>query len=612
MDSKREELAQHDQASPNEVAWTYEIPFQYAWVAPELVEMTLDPECAAAFLESELSSICRVRIDLAAPNSKGSATRMRVWQLLASCPFCDAGKDQLLRSGNWVDVYEWPEDMEADLLNDGHPRSGSYIGIRVMYEEGGIERCLDWQFFSKAMRSWGLKACSGNGSSIADEGLVDPMGLPPNGSLKNAVNVYGVSLAETLATLDEESSTEHGTRKDASNGHAAETIAREFGIEGYFGGLYRCGHCGNTFAVVYRDPWDDTKEGRYRIMPEIAQAIDQLLAKRGHADAVSGEGATTLGHVPTMSAHVGQDKNRITLRANIAGLMHELVFDTAVGSFLLDDDPFVSDEPTPHLRIDALRSCPLIGDFISEMPGLVIDLLAMLPPLPEGVDLRPTRLQEFGCGINLLVAANRFVGYPAAFYDEMVLSASGSSSTCGLELAYPFGSGLPRDYAGVDVLFEKTGLPDDNQLKQALADRPQLLLNILRKSDMPFASVDVLSRFFQLPEIDFCMRVLGFFSTSAAGWRRLVEAKGEEAVFSYVEEQARLPHVSSNLPKLEQFCDVSAILGVLCDSVTDEQLASVRMDMLHEDLMALLEANSRLRNHDLDDLWSSGDDACNV
>lgn len=551
MSTKGEHLAKHGLDSANEVAWTYEIPFQYVWVAPEAVKTTFDPESAAAFIESEFPSVCRVRVDLAAPNSKRRVDRVHVWQLRASCPFCDAGKDQLLSSRHWVDVYEWSEDMEADLQN-----ADSLIGER-----------------------------------------------PRSGTY---------SLAETLAALSEESSVEHGAREDASHGSETETIAREFGIEGYCGGAYRCEHCGNTFAIVFRDPWDDTKEGRYRLMAEVSEALDRLLARWNHTDTTDSEGGHALGHVPTMSVQVSQGENRIAVRANIAGRMHELAFDTANGGFLLDDDPYVIDDRTARLSAYSVRNHPLIDDCLSEVPGLVLDLLAMLPPLPEGVNVSPIKLQGRGYGINLLVAANRFVGYPAAFYNEMALTSSVDASTCGLELTYPFESGLPRNYSDVETLYKQTGLPDDERLRRALADRPQVLLDVLRKSDLPFDSIDVLSRFFQLPEIDFCMRVLDFFPKSAAGWRRLVEAKGEEAVFSYIEKQANVPHVESKLPELEQFGDVSAILNALYDSVTDEQLASVCMDMLHEDLMALLEANSRLRNHDLDDLWSSGDDACNV
>lgn len=625
MSTKGEHLSRYGQDSANEVAWTYEIPFQYAWVAPEAVETTIDPESAAAFIESEFPSVCRVRVDLAAPNSKRRVDRVHVWQLRASCPFCDAGKDQLLSSRHWVDVYEWSEDMEADLQNADsligeRSRSGTYFGLRVMHELGGIEKCLDWQLLSKAMRAWGLKACLESHPSVADEELSEECGTPANGmpsesSPEDDVNVYGISLAETLAALSEESSVEHGAREDASHGSETEAIAREFGIEGYFGGAYRCEHCGNTFAIVFRDPWDDTKEGRYRLMAEVSEALDRLLARWNHTDTTDSEGGHALGHVPTMSAHVSQGENRIAVRANIAGRMHELSFDTANGSFLLDDDSYVIDDRTARLSAYSVHNHPLIDDCLSEVPGLMLGLLAMLPPLPEGVDVNPTKLQERGYGINLLVAANRFVGYPAAFYNEMALTSFVDASTCGLELTYPFESGLPRNYSDVETLYKQTGLPDDERLKRALADRPQVLLDVLRKSDLPFESIDVLSRFFQLPQIDFCMRVLDFFPKSAAGWRRLVEAKGEEAVFSYIEKQANVPPVESRLLELEQFGDVSAILDALYDSATDEQLASVRMDALHDDLMALLEANSRLRDHDLDDgdsLWSSGDDACGV
>lgn len=566
-------------------AWVYEIPFQYAWAAAEAVEMRFNPEDAAAVIESELSSVCRVRIDLAAPARRGRAARVHAWQLRASCPFCDAGKDQTLCGDDWIDVNEWDEDLEADLRNDGAPRSGTYMGIRVMYELGGIEKSLDRMFFANAMGSWGLSACAEDGLNAADEGPWELMATASGVPSKSTVNAYGVSLAEVLAALDEANRGE-----SAFSGQGCKMIAREFGVEGYFGGLCRCSHCGNVFAVAYRDPHDDTKEGRYRLMPEIIDAIEGLVAKNGCISAGDDEEPVIPGHAPTMSVAVTRDASRLALRANIAGCAHELIFDTAAGSFLLDGEPYVTDEPVPHLQINGLRSHPLVLDCLSLMPGLVLELLEMLPSLPEGVDVSPATLQEHGRGINLLVAANRFVGYPVAFYNEMALSATGQSSTGGLELVYPLKTGLPRECAEVEALYEQMGLPEGEQLKRCLSERPQLLIDIRRKPDLPFVSADVLARFFQLPRIDFCMRILSFYPQSAAGWRRLVEVKGEEAVFSYIEEQAKRPNVLSSLPEDERFCEATALLDALCDRVTDEQLASVRMERLCDDLERLMEA----------------------
>lgn len=577
-------------------SWTYEVPFQFAWVRAKATESRLDPERAVDFMEREFPSICRVRIELPAPEAKRVSPRAYAWQLRASCPFCAAGEDQLLQSDNWVDVCKWHEDDEIDLQNGGRPRSGDYIGRKIMHDLG-VENVLNWEFFSKAMRAWGMEACVQDGVASENDGPSESRGACANDLSDHFVNVYGVSLPAAIGVLNGARPAGIGSRDIDSQDRARETIAWEFGVEGYFGGVYRCACCGNAFAVVYRDPYDDIKEGRYKLVPDIAEALDKLSDKGGRK-----RDGSLGAYWPNMSVEVNRDGNRLAVKADIAGTPHELVFDTELGSVLLDGDSYVSDGEPPRLWISGIHDNPLIHDVLSAMPQVTLKLLEMLPPMPEGVDMRPERLCELGYGINLLVAANRFVGYPSSFYEEMALSGSTKASTCGLDVTYPFETGLPRDFSGVEELYEQAGLPEDDRLKEVLRGRPQVLLDIMRKPDMPFMSLDALTRFYQLVRIEFCMRVLCFYPKSVGGWRRLIKAKGDEAVLSYIEEQAMIPHTSSNLPQITQFMEVSNLLHMICDKATDEQLASVRMDSLHEDLSELAESLLE-SSDDLDDLW---------
>lgn len=357
MSSKDKSSADCKPPSSGDATWTYEVPFQYVWVAAEAMEMSLGLERAAAFMEAGFPFVCRVRIDLAVPGSQESVSRFHAWRLRASCPFCDAGKDQVLDSGNWLNIVEWDEDLEGDLLHGfpWSPRRGSRIGINTMHELGGLERALDWRIFAKPMRLWALKACLAEHPSIPREGFPDleatPVWVPSEG-----INVYGVSLAEVYAALEGDESVECSVCEAVSSEHESEPIAREFGVEGYFGGLYRCAHCGNAFAIDYHDPYDDTRDGRYKILPEVSEVIDRLVARKGFPEAVSDGSINATEHESTMSAIVSQEGSHVTLRANIAGRNHELVFDTALGSFLLDGDACVNDDraarnPIPHLEI---------------------------------------------------------------------------------------------------------------------------------------------------------------------------------------------------------------------------------------------------------------------
>lgn len=575
-----------------DASWTYEVPFQHAWKAAKAVETRLDLENASAFLERASSSICRVRIGLGSPEDGRGVEHVRAWQLYASCPFCAEGNDQLLRSDHWVDVHEWNEDEEVDLQNHGKPRSGSYLGLKVMHEFG-IANVLNWQFFSHALRAWGLRACQQSDPVEARGGVLVPQRDYAEEPPTNHGNIYGISLPEVLAALNEDSDRGPDLDKEASCEFAQQTIAREFGIEGYFGGLYRCAHCGNVFATVFRDSHDATREGRYKIMPEISEAIDQLIAQETVVEEEESEGQEDPSRksVSTMSVSVSQGSHHIRLEANIGGERHELVFDTGQGSFLLDGESYVSERRSmSHLSIIGFHDNPLIHDCLSALPGLMLKVLEALPSLPPDVDISCSRLGKWMSGTNLLIAANRFIGYPAAFYDEMALTGKVGVSSLGLEDTYPFDSGLPRHYSEVEDLYGRAGLPEDERLKQVLMERPQALLDIMRRPEMPFQSVDVLVRFYQLPQLAFCMRMLCFHPRSIVGWRRLVDVKGEETVFAYIEEQAMLPHTSSNQPELMRFFDVSCMFDMLADSITDGQLSSLRMDSLHEDLEKLMDS----------------------
>lgn len=594
MSSKNETAAKHDSSAADESIWTYEIPFQYAWVSAKAAKTAIDLEHAVAFIKGEFPSLARVRIDSAAFNCQRRTSSIHAWHLQASCPFCDAGKNQRLDSCNWVDVFKWDPNLEVDLLRGFpyRPRSGTRIGINSMYEVGGLEKALNWRFFSKSMSAWGWEKMLTEYPHLAEEELPHLEMMPANKPSAD-INVYGISLSDVLASLEMNESTEYGAYAELSNEHKAVAIAKEFGIEGYFDGLYRCSHCENVFAVAYRDPYDDTKEGRYKIMPEISEEIEKLVAKRGLPEPMGDESIIIPEHASTMSVKVSQDDGLITVRANIAGYAHEMIFDTELGGFLLDGEAYLDDKisarkPIPHLMLYRIYENPLVADCLVKMPGLVLKLLGMFSPLPDGVNISPGKLIGREYAINLLIAANRFVGYPAEFYNEMALSDTTLASTSGLAPAYPFGTGLPHDYSQIEMYFEQAGLTKNEQLKQLLLNRPQVVIDVLQNPELPFKSEEVLTRFFQLPRIEFILRMLRFYPMSIPGWRRLVDVKGEEPVFKFIEEQSKRQNVLDSLNEDEHFCEISNLLDALCDCVTDEQLASIHMDELYEDLEGLM------------------------
>lgn len=492
-----------EEATANdEGPWTIEVPFQHVYVKASAQRIDLGPEAAMDFIESEFETLCRVELYETACDGVRSVTDASAWQMLAHCPFCPERDPLVLEGGNWVRIHDWSrEEFDTTVQTEDEYVRAHDMDIKVLCDDVGTDRYLTTAFFSRAVAEWGAG---------------DPISLDAGFEVTPERNVYGLSLGELRAALSSQTSP-----------GASEAVAEElgFGVDGYFGGLYRCPHCGGIFAVIYRDPCNPLREGRYELFDLYGDTLDELMG----TIPPHGPFNMLVPHVgpgaQTMSVDVERRDGSVVLTTNIAGVEHQLAFNTRIGTFLLDGSSYVHDS----FCVEGFFEHPLEWSELFAVRELVECVSRLLPPLPEGVDFHfdPGRSTS---NLLLLIAANRFVGYPASFYNEVVSYRFPWST-------YPLRGGLPRDYAELPRFFEMTGLPDDEALERVLLARPEALHAVLGMPDVPFWSADVLCRFFELPEVERLLRFVNYRGRSCAGWRWLASMKGERAVLDFIATQ---------------------------------------------------------------------------
>lgn len=232
----------------------------------------------------------------------------------------------------------------------------------------------------------------------------------------------------------------------------------------------------------------------------------------------------------TASVDVQRLREHVVLTANVAGEQHQLAFNTSTGALLVEGKAHNSRGPFGATAyVDSFLEHRWVWEELFSSRELAECVSRLLPPLPEGIDLR------FGPGeglrnLRLLIAANKFVGYPPTFYEERVAEDS-------LWPVCPLESRLPRDYSGLPRLYEMAGMPDDEALKRVFFERPELILLMLGMPGAPFGSIAMLRRFFELPDAENLMYELCPHRCSCYAWQWLGSLKGEEAVFEFITTQ---------------------------------------------------------------------------
>lgn len=495
----------------NANAWTVEVPFQYVFVEAEARRTDLDLENAIDFIEKEFETLCRVTLHKTPDEDPRSMTGVSAWQLLAPCPFSHQGEASVLESSNWVRVHKWTvEEFDAAVESEDDYIQSHAADIKTICDDLGPSRVLMNRFFGRSLAEWGA------GEAITFDSCSEA-GLEQN--------VYGLNLSELVEALSDH------VESDASESRA-ERLA--YGVEGYFGGLYRCPHCGGIFAVVFRDSCNPRRRGRYEMLSLYSDTLDKLTRASSHA--VQAKRISSIGkdipHVsrvrPTMSVEVKRFAEDIVLTTNIAGIQHQLAFNTGTGTFLLDGSSYAFGF---LFRIRPFFQNPFVWSGLFGVRELVERVSRLLPPLPEGVGMRFGPGQSFR-NLFLLIAANRFIGYPSSFYEE-------SSSRGFPWSSYSLSVGLPREYSELPRFYEKAGLPGGEAIKRVLFNRPNVLLEAARAPGLPFSDTDMLCRFFELPAAGKLLLLVNPRQFSCLGWRWLGSVKGEEAVFDFLVTHSR-------------------------------------------------------------------------
>lgn len=507
-------------ASTTGSTWTYVMPIRHVWVEAETIKVALDPDSAIEILKEMHEVIARVRVVERYANATDVETTFAVEMLKTSCPFCAAGAGQLLQSNGWLYVHKL-------TVNDEFPASIAPADPMDIVEwsemPSKMTARLARSFFGSLPEEANERAAETTAS--ATPSLTDP---------------YEVDFAK-LETLD--------PRQQRLPITGMPLVRKAFGVPEFFAGTYQCPHCGKAFGVVWHSKHEPLPQDEPLSLSPLRRCemhvLDDLAQRYPY-------------NLPSNAiVTVKTTENGVILVASVEGMHHEIVFDTERGSARLDGNAYVDG----RLQEEFLAH-PLITSGIFDEQDVFEHLSALLPPLPPELSRKGP-----GRAIRLLLAANRFVGYPRSFYEELIDGRLPSFPGIGspFEEMYPLCSGLPRRYEDISACYMLTELPEKKSLKRLLFSHPVLLFALMRRHDLPFRNVDVIRRFLDLS--DSLVFLSNFADSKAAlvGWQRLARIKGEAAILRFFTESSHneVGALSSLLERAFAKCaaaDVEAIM----------------------------------------------------
>ncbi len=487
-------MAKNEQALKS--VWTYRIPHQYVWVEGRLWGHGLDPDCAISILEELNGLVCRVHVSEQYANEAEIKTSIAIETLSASCPFCEEGADQTLQNDQWLYIHDAPSNYargEIQSLLDSCLDDEWTAKQTVL-----VKRHLERAFFG--FLSDQDEACREEPSEV--------------GELVPVSNPYGISLEE-IAAFD--------PRQQRLTIPDMPLAQRDFGIPDFFAGTYLCPHCGKAFGVV--------RYGKDAASVLENPSINDILLAKEIKMLVYLSRRLGRSRVAASTVTVTSSESSIVISAPVDGIHHEFMFDTGTGCVRLDGSVY-ADEGV----LRKLFEHPFITSGILSHEKVVQHIASLLPPLPSGITWGDN--DHVVC---LLLAANRFIGYPASFYDEVTRCEHGGEEI-GPEpffySTYPIWSGLPRYYTDIEACYALTGLPNKKSLKRLLFSRPTLLFAVMRSFGLPFRKVDILYRFLSMPSVMEWLRGGADPCESLMNWQRLIHAKGESAILRLFMEKS--------------------------------------------------------------------------
>lgn len=448
-------------------------PFQYLWIKPRVKTRSVDALDAADVVRRELDSICSVEV--IDGQCDDLLPQVRISNLEVSCPYCAEEKHLDLDFKQWKYLQDWSEKE---------------IGLLMQEIDRSLSDCnsigCDDEACEEVVRDINLLLSSRCGEASAPQKLIEAV---EKILAKKKCRLDGFNPAQL-----------HFQFSDIPLGR---TVVR---LRSTLLGLYKCPYCEETFAIFFSDDEvDSSPEANF-----IERALSNFIDRAHQWDRIG----------------VGSDGSSVVLEIQDESDALNLKFFIDTGIVKLNDVCVVNREVLSAMLSDSRIDIGLFRD-----PELVERVAAELSASPAEVLWTGDGLTN----LHLLLLVNRFVGYPASFYRQLV------DHPYLFDEAYPLDSGLPRCFEDIDRAFEMTGLPNKKSIRRRLFKDPVKLLQILRLRGLPFENVDVINAF--LDDRDFSRMIEAMMEPhfpkiaerTLFFWRELSKIKGETVVLRFLQ-----------------------------------------------------------------------------
>lgn len=480
--------------------------YQRTWITPKVKQKKLKKSSALNYVMNNLDSI--YAIDLSFPMKDLSLPEVYIKQLEVSCPFCNEERTQTLRRSQWLHMLEWTKESIENL--------SEITGVSCERKKRKHLTDLECALMDRLNDLLFNNQDSARGSIAY--------------IIENHDHFYICEKDLEVFVPDQ------AIIQFPSAPHKNISICSQPNLAG----TYLCSFCNRPFGVALFN-----KEGSGVLDNQtiIKTAISNYTSKKRPNERQSAE----------------FENGRIALHIDDAHHDHTVELFTKTGLAKIDGIRFDGGNDVLVERLNHISASQLFRD-----GRFIRSLMGKLPPLPENV----TRWAN-PHNLKLLILANRFVDYPAKFY-ETLLTDPVFYEIIDLQ------SGIPRFYSDIEAAYNMTGLPNKKSLRRTLFRDPLLLFKLLRADDLPFKNVDNLNKLLAHPDFDEILRSLGlsdnFFwekGKHSIGWSELVKIKGENKIFALLS--------SSSLNDVRRISDCFRQSFLISSAESRAAIANTRM-----------------------------------
>lgn len=464
-----------DKPPQTERKWEFRFPYNHVWIKPEIVSTKIEPLRAYQKIKDQLDYVYGIEIEES--NGSEQVSTVYILQLMASCPFCEAGKDQILHSSSFVKIMDWSEDSIEEFFHKLYP---------AFLKSADFEPCLDRldrAFFDSASKSEPEKTYV-----VSD----------PN------QNNFGISV-EGLEF--------HNPNQMHFNLPGIDPMQHAILPENGITGIYSCSKCGEHFGI---STFENCSRGKSEQEHELKLAFLQLTQD------CNGKTHSECRNRTTIST----ENNKVKISMKVFDDAYEIVFDKDLGLIELDGIRYLTNSSSHGFNL--FFDHPFARSMLFEDREILFKISSLLPALPKGI-----KWGSSDENLALLILANRFIGYPTDFYMRLK-EYRNFFAICSIN------NGLPRKYEDIEVAFKMTGLPDKKSIKRRLLSDPILLFRLLDNPSLPFDDPNIICRFLDSNTGRYdLMASMGLHrkswrNGSSVGWRILAKLKGEASLLRFL------------------------------------------------------------------------------